>query len=402
MTALQAESGTNTSEPTHQAISRLPALDWMRGFVMILMAIDHGGILNGDHFIADSWTTYLVGSLPPAPQFYTRWITHLCAPTFLFVSGVSLSIALERRHASGQSERQLDRYLLTRGLVLLVLEILWVGPLFLQVLYAIGFSMILMCGLRRLSTTTLLAISGVILIGSEAAVSQAIAWSGQAPADLALALAGERWAGWFLAVTPFLHPGKFAGTPLDILYPVLPWLAMMILGWVFGRSILSPSNVEKGGWKPETVLLVSGVVLLAIFLLVRGLNGYGNMFILRESSSLTSWLHVSKYPPSLSFAALELGLMSLCLWALFLLQRHTTLLQGNRNPLVVFGQTALMFYVLHLTILGVLPIALGLQGSGGLWGQYTAAVIVLIGLYPVCRWYRGYKSDHPEKWVRFI
>ena len=402
MTAFQSESDTSNYEQTKQAISRLPALDWMRGFVMILMAIDHGGILNGDHFIADSWTTYVTGSLPSAPQFYTRWITHLCAPTFLFLSGVSLSIALERRHAAGQSERQLDRYLLTRGLILLLLEILWLGPLFLQVLYAIGFSMILMCGLRRLSTTTLLVISGAILLGSEAAVSLAITWSGQAPADLALALSGERWAGWFLAVTPFLHPGKFAGTPLDILYPVLPWLAMMILGWVFGRRILSPSNVKNAERTPETVLLVSGIALLVIFVLVRGLNDYGNMFILRESNALISWLHVSKYPPSLSFVALEMGLMSICLWALFLLQRRSTVLQGTRNPIVVFGQTALMFYVVHLTILGVLPFALGIQGTGGLIGQYAAALIVLIGLYPFCLWYRKYKSAHPQKWVRFI
>ena len=176
----------------------------------------------------------------------------------------------------------------------------------------------------------------------------------------------------------------------------------MLLGWVFGRDILVRRSGTRGPKKPERVLLWGGLILLAIFLLVRGLNGYGNMFMALEGGRLLSWLHVSKYPPSISFAALELGLMGICLWALFVVQRTTQLLNGTRNPVVVFGQTALMFYIVHLMLFVTLPIAFGIQESGGVAGQYIGALIMLTGLYPFCLWYRKYKAEHPGKWVRFF
>lgn len=363
--------------------ARLPALDWMRGLVMVLMTVDHAsGAFNAQRLVTDSTFLYPAGTALPAAQFYTRWVTHLCAPTFLFLAGTALALSLERRTRAGEPARAIDRHLLVRGLVIALLDPLlisrfWGPGVILQVLYAIGLSLILMIPLRRLGDRSLLGVAALLFVG------------GEALAGLALLISGEPSVPGALLV----HPGMFGW--LLVIYPVLPWLAMMLVGWVFGRRLLDE--------KPAIPALVSvGAAALAAFVLVRGLDGYGNMRLYRDDGSLIQWLHVSKYPPSLSFALLEIGLMALVLAALFAVQDRVADRVGRHGPLTVFGQTALFFYVLHIPLLELAARALGMHDAGGLPETFTAALVTLVVLHPACWYYRRYKAAHPRSVLRYL
>jgi len=138
---------------------RLASLDWMRGFVMVVMALDHASTSwNAGHLRTDSFFLYTAGMELPAAQFLSRWISHLCAPTFLFLAGTSLALSVERHRGAGVAESAIDRDILIRGLFIALLDVAYIsfiwmpGQWILQVLYAIGFAMILMVPLRRLPT----------------------------------------------------------------------------------------------------------------------------------------------------------------------------------------------------------------------------------------------------------
>ena len=367
--------------------ARLPALDWLRGLVMVLMTVDHAsGAFNGGRLVTDGAILYQPGTALSAAQFYTRWVTHLCAPAFVFLAGAALALSVERRAARGDSPRAIDRFILTRGLLIAALDPLWMswvftpGRVLLQVLYAIGASLVTMIPLRRLPRGWLLGAALVLVLGGETATGLALGGAGGAPTlPLALVLTG----------------GQFPG--LLIAYPLLPWLAMMMLGWCFGGFLRTarPPRVER-------VLLVAGTGALGLFALVRDANGYGNMRLLRDDGSLVQWLHVSKYPPSLSFTALELGLVALCLALLLHVWRRSPAASGVMAPLLVLGQTALFFYLLHVHLLTAAAWALGLLHRGGLAETYTATMGGLAVLYPLCARYRRYKLAHPDGWPRYI
>ena len=371
---------------------RLVALDWMRGIVMVLMAIDHASAaFNKGRLVTDSSFLYQIGMPLPAAQFWTRWITHVCAPTFLFLAGTALALSVERRIKNGEHPWAIDRHFLVRGFIIAIFDIVLIswfwypGSILLQVLYAIGFSIILMIPLRRLSSRWLLVISIGYFLFNDALIG------------LILSMTGNQTT---IAGGLFLHGGIFSG--LVIGYPVFPWLAMMILGWVFGRYLVGIREVESPRWSPQKVLVLSGLAALSLFVMVRGLNSYGNMLLLREDNSLIQWLHVSKYPPSLSFAALELGMMCIILGLLLKLQGKIGENVRRNNPILVFGQTALFFYLLHIVILELSAHALGMHMKMGLGAAYVATITVLILLYPCCRWYRDFKASHPRSWARYI
>ena len=364
------------------------ALDWLRGLVMILMTVDHAsGVFNAGRLMTDGTALYRPGTPLPAAQFLTRWMTHLCAPTFVFLAGSALALSVEKRRAAGESARAIDGFILTRGILLIALDPLWMSPVFtpghvlLQVLYAIGGGLVAMVALRRLGTAWLAGLGFALIIGGDAFTALGLAASGGAPGvPLALLLTGGRFGGWIVG------------------YPLLPWLAVMMLGWAFGRHLATA---------PRAVLarqvLVAGVLALTAFVAVRGLNGYGNMALLREDGSLVQWLHVSKYPPSLSFIALELGLAALCLAAFLRMDRQApAIVHRALQPLAVLGQTALFFYLLHVHVLTLAAYLLGAGHRSGLAETYVAAFVAVVVLYPVCRWYRGYKAAHPNGWPRYV
>ena len=353
---------------------------------MILMAVDHAsGTFNVGRLVTDSPALYQSGTPLPAAQFLTRWITHLCAPTFVFLAGASLALSIERRRALGERPAAVDRFIATRGLFIAALDPLWMswvfapGRLLLQVLYAIGVSLVAMVPLRRLSDQWLLVLAAVVILGGEALIGLGLLAVGEQPTlPLALLLTG----------------GSFGR--LIIAYPCLPWLAMMMVGWVFGRRLGDRNRVgiERG-------LVLAGAGALALFTVVRGVDRYGNMQLLREDMSVVQWLHVSKYPPSLSYTSLELGLMALLLAGLLALERRPGA-EWTLRPLLVLGQTALFFYLLHVHVLVAVAGVLGVTHAGGLGATYAGAAGVVLFLYPLCVRYRRYKRAHPGGWVRYV
>ena len=375
---------------------RFVAVDWMRGLVMVLMAVDHASaVFNGGRVAHDSIYDLVplgvaANEAPlPLAQFLTRWVSHLCAPTFLFLSGTSLAISTARRSVAGARAAEIDRHLCIRGLVLLGFEAGWLSllpsaasgsyVLFLQVLFSIGLSIIVMVPLRRLPSGWLAALALLWFAVGEA-VTLGLVPPGAAP--------GPAFA---LTLVPASWPRA------AVLYPVVPWLAMMLLGWAFGTVLLDPRKRIS----PAALCARAGSISLAVFALVRGWNAYGNMALLRRDDSLVEWLHVSKYPPSLAFASLELGLMALCLAALFVLERRIgTARRGN--PLLVLGQTALFFYLLHFPLLGAAAVATGGIGQAGLLTTWGAAIAIVAVLYPVCRAYRAFKVRNPHSLARYI
>ena len=354
---------------------------------MVLMAIDHSSdAFNAGRVFTDSVAFYRPGSQLPTVQFLVRWITHLCAPTFLFLAGTGLAFSVIKLRNHGKTELAIDRYLFVRGLIIASFE-LWISyfvmphELFLfQVLYAIGTSYLLMIPLRRLPKALALGISlGLMLLL-------------ELTCDLLRTNFGSHPPLW---ATLLFLPGD--PKPLVVAYPTLHWLALMLLGWSFGQYLLAqppaPARLARR-------LLAAGSLSLLGFALIRGLDGYGNMALHRTDHSLVQWLHVSKYPPGLSYITLELGLCLVCLAALFALSRRFP--PGPGNLLLVLGQTPMFFYLLHFPLLVCGAQLLGVQGKLGLSATFVGAACVVAVLYPACRVYRRYKAAHKHGFAQYI
>ncbi len=145
----------------------------------------------------------------------------------------------------------------------------------------------------------------------------------------------------------------------------------------------------------------AGLGALAVFAVVRGVDGYGNAQLHRDGGSLIQWIHVCKYPPSLAYASLELGLMALLL-ALLLRVNETFAGARALSPLVLLGQTAFFFYLLHVHLLHGMAKALGVERHAGLGAAYGAAAVAVLVLFPLCALYRRYKAGHPDGWARYV
>jgi uncharacterized membrane protein len=367
--------------------TRLVALDWMRGIVMMLMAVDHSSkAFNSGRIVADSFFSYQRGAALPVAQFLTRFITHLCAPTFLFLAGTGLAFTVKRQLAKGDSPWAIDRYIATRGLVIAAFE-LWISwfaqpphSWMLQVLYAIGVSLLFMVPLRRLPSGAALALALFLIAAGEPAVTLIIGSDrAQSPLWLALlAVGGDR-------------------PPVIISYPPVHWLPMLLLGWAWGNMLITKKPSKE---RIIRQLVMYGTAALVAFALIRGVNGYGNMLLYREGYSLVQWLHVSKYPPAIAYTTLELGIMALILAVLF--QLSLTLGPRPHGLLVTLGQAPMFFYLLHYPLLMIASHVAGVEHQLGLLAAYAGAAGVVAILYPFCRWYRSFKATGQHPWTRYI
>jgi uncharacterized membrane protein len=362
---------------------RIRAIDWLRGLVMMLMTVDHAGSkFDAAHMHGDNGAQWIVGSPLPAGEFLTRWVSHLCAPTFVLLAGASLALSAEkRRDRPGQT-----RFVVTRGLLIAALDPLWMTLAFaeyriviLQVLYAIGLSMVCMAALRRLSTPAMLASAIAIQAFGELS---ALWQPSSAPAHAI-------WALLFVG-------GRVYGRVVCA-YPLVPWSSIMMLGWVLGRWLLVPrANAARA-----RSLAIAGALLLATFAIVRGVDRYGNWGLHRDSLDVLQWLHVAKYPPSLAFTTLELGI------ALLGLAAFTTIDDASPRralaPLALFGATAFFYYLLHAHLLygaeKILALDVHRDGLAKTW--LAAAATIAILAWP-CAWYRAYKAAHPNGWTRYV
>ncbi len=364
---------------------RLAELDWLRGLVMLLMTIDHASdAFNAGRVFTDAAFMYTPGTPLPTGQFLLRWITHLCAPTFVFLAGTALALSVTRRAANGESAASLDRHIIARGLIIVAIDPIWMslvftpGKVLFQVMYAIGASLVCMAALRRLPVRWLATAGIVLVLGGEALAGLAIWLGGGKPTVVGALLVTAGDFGWFI-----------------VGYPLVPWLAIMMLGWAFGRRL------AEGGEVAPARLAIAGVASLGVFAIVRGLNRYGNMRLLRDDGSLVQWLHVSKYPPSITYAALELGIMGLFL-AGFAALRKAGASAAPLRILAVYGSTALFFYVLHAHLLIAASMLLGVHGKLGVGASLIAATAAALVLYPACVRFRRYKSAHPNGWARYV
>ena len=286
---------------------------------------------------------------------------------------------MQRRKRDGASEAEITRSIAARGLLVAALDPLWMvfvhkGELVLQVLYAIGVSMLAMAFLRRLPARVCGALGLLLVVLHEA---------------LARAFAHAEGAGRLLLVLT-LVPGR-AG-PFPVSYPVIPWLAAMLLGWA--AADLARRDPEAFRHR----LVVAGIVALAVFAVVRGLSGYGNAGLFRDDGSLVQWLHTAKNPASLAYLACELGIAWLLLSALWTADLPAPL----RAPLTVLGQSAFFFYLLHAHLLRFAAWSTGLLRQSGLAATYLSAAVVIALLLPLCARFRRYKLSHPESLAKYI
>ncbi len=392
--------------------SRLTAVDALRGAIMVIMALDH----TRDFFHAGAMVFSPEDLSRTTPiLFFTRWITHICAPVFLFTAGIGAFLRLQR---PGATKGQLSRFLWTRGLWLIVIELTVMRlamnfsldaryPVLLLVLWSLGMSMIALAALIHLPRRVLVIVSLAVLAlhnsldGVQAQQFGALSWLWQ-----------------------MLHQqGVFIvfGVPFVVAYPVLPCIALMAAGFATGPIfLLEPQERRK-------VLVRWGTALIAGFVILRALNVYGDPspWSVQPTATFTiiSFFRATKYPLSLDFVLMTIGP---ALLALIYLERRSL---PAIHPLVIIGRVPFFYYVAHFWILHALASALAylrygsaslaflfnpLPSMGGprelfpadfgypLWVTYAVWVFVVLLLYPACRWFAELKARRQSWWLSYL
>jgi uncharacterized membrane protein len=380
---------------TAHAFARVASIDILRGLVMVLMALDHVR-----DFFTDARFDPLDLSQTSAPLFLTRWITHFCAPTFVLLAGVSAYLTGRRC-----TRAELSRFLVTRGLWLVVLEVtlmslVWTfnvrydHGLFLQVIWAIGVSMIVLGALVHLPLPEIAAYSLLIIFGH----------------NLLDGIDPQTFGAW-APLWSLLHvsgPMPYA----FVAYPLIPWIAVMSLGYCLG-SLFELERERRKQW-----FACLGVAALTLFVLLRTTNLYGDPvdWSLQSTTvrTLLSVIDVHKYPPSLQYLLLTLGT------ALLLLAALESARGKFSEVLRTFGRVPLFFYVLHIALAhlaaGIIALAMGYgmallsddimsvpqQWGFGLPVVYLAWLLAVATLYPACRWFAAVKRRRDDWWLSYL
>ncbi|ADB38910.1 DUF1624 domain-containing protein [Spirosoma linguale] len=390
-------------------MKRVTAIDITRGLVMVIMALDHVRDLLHTPALTQNPTD--LATTTPA-IFMTRWITHLCAPTFVFLSGTSAYLSLKKQHATAETNKSARSFLLKRGLVLILLELTVINfafwfdirfqSLMLQVIYAIGGGLVILSIVSKLPAKQVGLIGLVIVFGHN--ILQLVPTFTNPAAKLLWAL--------FFRTDFFPVSPTFA---LLVAYPLIPWLGIMLVGYACGQLMERPMEQRK------PLLLRIGVGALALFVLLRFLNIYGDPapWAPQKSGLFTflSFINVTKYPPSLLYDLLMLGLMLVFLSAI----------DGANNRftrwLTVYGKVPMFYYILHwylvhLSMIGMSllqgysladlpsgPLNFGRPAGAGVSLElvYVVWLGLVVLLYPLCKWYGKYKAAHAEiGWLRYV
>jgi uncharacterized membrane protein len=390
----------STAPQTEGRSYRLTSLDTLRGLVIVIMALDHvrentlaGGVFDptGDPHVSPV-------------LFFTRWITHFCAPTFVLLAGISAGLMRTRR-----TPAELGTFLLTRGLWLIFVEIFLISPaltryafggppvIVMQVIWAIGACMIVLAGVQFLGARAAFCIGALIVLGHN--------------------LLDPIWphgpvSPWWVSLHSFVI--TFVGHWRIIwAYPLLPWIGVMCLG--FGVAPLFETSPE---WH-NRVLARIGVALIVVFVVLRASHVYGDPRAWQVSAegplrTVMSFINTTKYPPSLLYLCMTLGPAALvCAYA-------DRLPGPVRAVLTTYGRVPFAFYVAHWYVILAAAVAIGLaQGYGyhdlfnaagkapagygfSLGGVYVVWIGVVVALYPFCRWIGAVKARRRDWWLSYV
>ena len=395
----RATAAASDSTATTRA-SRLVSLDVVRGFVMVLMAIDHVRVYSG-----------LPAGGPTPGIFFTRWITHFCAPAFVFLAGTSAFLTGQKRTRS-----ELSHYLLCRGawLVLLELTVIRVAWTFTfdfdhyllaGVIWMIGWCMILMAALVRLRTPAI-ALFGLIVIFAQNIVGV-----------LAQATPESLRASWGWIWQVLYFGGVFTlwqnGPPVAVLYSIVPWIGVMAAGYAFGAIVIRESAERR------RLCAWIGVSATALFLVVGGLGVWLRPAPAGAPPAVIRLLNQNKYPASQLFLLMTLGPTI----ALMPFAKHVRGAVGR--VLAVFGRVPLFYYLVHIPVIHAAAVVVSLVREGRVnpwlfghhpmmpprvpdgytWGLpllYLVFAVVVALLYGPCRWFAGVKAQRPDGFVQYL
>jgi uncharacterized membrane protein len=388
--------------------NRIQSIDILRGIAMVLMALDH--VRDYFHIAANTGDPLNLETTTPF-LFLTRWITHYCAPTFVFLSGTSIFLQSRRKSAG-----ELGTFLLKRGIWLIIAEwtliaFAWTfNPFFnilpMQVIWAIGSSMVIMglLVLLRIPFNALLTIGLLIVFGHNLLdIPESV--KGFKPQFI-----------WDLLHYGSFQPYEFVpGHSVLIAYPFPPWTGLMILGYCFGILFTEKFTAESR----RKILVRGGWGLIVFFIALRYSNLYGNPFDWSGQKNflytLLSFIDTHKYPPSLLYMCMTIGP------ALLLIAYFENVKNKFTEVMNIFGRTAFFYYILHLYLIhtlativyfvnghtmdevgnsiGKFPFLFVVSGEGfGLGAVYLVWLAVIAILYPLCKKYDRYKTLHKEKW----
>jgi uncharacterized membrane protein len=391
---------------------RLDSVDALRGGVMIIMALDHvrdfihRGAMAGQSPTDLATTTTVL--------FLTRWVTHICAPVFMFTAGIGAYFYWQ----NGRTKGQLSTFLVTRGLWLIVLELTVMRllynfnlsqeyPFLLLVLWGLGLCMICLAALVWLPMPALaiVSVSMIVLhhLVDGVRASQFGAW---APLWNVVHQLGVFRLFDYTFITP---------------YPLIPWLGVMALGFAMGPILTKPADERR------RFLMACGLIAVGAFVLLRTFNVYGDPARWSPQPSATfsalSFLRVSKNPPSLLFLLMTLGP------ALMVLSRFDRIRFSRSNPMIVFGRVPLFYFVAHFLAAHVASFVLAAITYGSaaftfmwqpvpsmfgpadafppnfgwdLWVAYAVWIAIVFALYPLCRWFAALKERNRAWWVSYL
>jgi uncharacterized membrane protein len=399
-------SRTPSAKPAKNG--RVGSIDLLRGTVMIVMALDH--VRDYFHYGAFLYSPTDL-SRTSVPLFLTRWITHFCAPVFVFLAGISA-----RLYGMKRSRQELSFFLFTRGAWLVFVELFILSlfrtfnpsyPFFnLQVIWAIGICMIVLSALIYMSRRQILSI-GLVLIVAHNLLDP-------------VHLPGTGAASFLWSV---LHdPGAFTfgHFTLSVKYPVLPWIGIMSVGYFMGDWYAPVCDQTRR----RLILFLLGYGAVAVFIILRFSNWYGDAapWSVQKNAvfSVLSFLNVTKYPPSLLYTLMTLGP------ALIFLAFTEGRLNAWTSKIALFGRVAMFYYLAHILLIHLLALAAavisgyrwsdmvlsvgvddtpGLKGYGfDLWVVYGVWIGLILILYPLCKWFDRYKRAHQatQWWLSYL
>jgi uncharacterized membrane protein len=403
-----------TAGPVVTGVARLNSVDLLRGLVMAIMALDHTRDYFSNLTFQPEDLSHTYGAL-----FFTRWITHFCAPTFFFLAGTGAYLSKKRGS-------ELSSFLWKRGLVLVVMELTLIHfawtfqlqpALGFLVIWALGWSMVALAVLVRLPIRMVAIISvGMIVLHN--------AFDKVTPA----AFGKLSWL-WVILHQPGFVPIKPPQIGFFVLYALIPWIGVMGAGYAFGALLQKPAEERR-----KTLLMLGGAMILC-FVILRATNIYGNPpigfgfaspgpFAVQKTTELTiiSFFNVEKYPPSLQYLLMTLGpaIMLLALFEKVNLQRGLGRLW---EKVLVFGRVPMFYYILHIFLIHAMAVAAAAimgqpigwilhggfengpppNGYGyGLPIVYLMWLIALVILYFPCNWYAGLKQRRKDWWLSYI